>query len=781
VLKRLLAALAALVSAHPRRVALLVLIPSLLLGLDALRHPVDLAFTGIVPRDHVLMQRYETLAQEVNFGGRMPILLEGPEEALDAAVAAVVPALDALDAVDGVTGELPVDWLTDQAPYLVERELFDAWLGFATDPSNPDNAQVLADGLQALQAEVADRTTAQSGTRLLMVQMAQDPMAIDLGDPAYFDVETALGAALEGTPVSGTAAGISAIAAQDQVRTLGRISWLTPFSLLFVIALLTRVERRPVWLATLALPMVLSLAVTLGLVGELLGLITIMESFFGIMVFGLGVDFGLHLMVRLREERAAGRSFDDALRVTWEGTGRGVVAGGITTAGAFTIMSLAPDPGMRHLGASGALGLLSCLVLMLTLLPAAWAWLDAREGAPPPVKPFVVPGLQAFASHAARHPWLHLGVAAAVVVVALAGTPRLSFETDLARIFNREVPALDALYRIQDLYGINTSPWISVVDSVDEAREFADGYEADPLFETVVSVASVLQPDAAERHAALQAAAEDIRVRRATLSALVPIAFVRRAELMGAVGLLDALEQARGQGAPGLQDLPPALQDLFVTDAGRLLVYAYPAQASLDGMVARTERLAAEQVDPEAAGFGALLELMTAIDQPWVVPVLLGVVGFVGVVLIVDLRRPRWILLAMTPVVVGTVVTFGTLCWLGDPFNTLTITVVPLIIGLGVDDGIHVVHRMLEDPTASPDLAAASVGQAITMTTLTTCASFSVLMFADHAGMEGMAKVMLIGLPVCLLASVSLVPALAVLTAQAGSTSRASATAGHPQ
>ena len=130
-LERLLSSLAVVVTTWPRRVALLALIPALLLGLDALRHPVDLAFTGIVPRDHALMQRYEALAAEVNFGGRMPVLLRGPEDALDEAVETVVPVLEALDAVDGVTGELPVEWLTDHAPYLVDRALFDAWLGLA--------------------------------------------------------------------------------------------------------------------------------------------------------------------------------------------------------------------------------------------------------------------------------------------------------------------------------------------------------------------------------------------------------------------------------------------------------------------------------------------------------------------------------------------------------------------------------------------------------------------------------------------------------------------------
>ncbi len=764
-LKRLLEALAGLVVAHPRRVALLVLVPTILMGLNALNHPVDLAFTGIVPRDHPLMARYEGLAEQVNFGGRSPVLLEGPEEALDDAVARVAPALEALDAIDGVTDQLPTAWLEARAPYLVDRALFDAWLGFATDPSDRDNAKVLAEGLQALQAEVTDRATMQEGTRVLMVQMAEDPMAIDLGDPAYFDTEAALDAALEGTGVTGTIAGISAIAAQDQVRTLGRIQWLTPFSLLFVLLLLTRVERRPGWLLSLALPMMLSLGFTLGLVGELLGLITIMESFFGIMVFGLGVDFGLHLMVRLREERAAGAPFEEALRVTWKGTGRGVVAGGVTTGGAFAICALAPDPGMRHLGASGAIGLLSCLVLMLTLLPAVWAFLDRREsGAPPPARPLRVPGLHALAAHAVRQPLLHVGLALLCVGAALAGAPRMAFETDLAKIFNRQVPALDAMYRLQDLYGINTSPWISVTDDLATARELTAGYEAEPAFDTVISAGSVLLADRAERHAALEAAAEDLRVRRASLSALVPIAFVRRTELLGAIGLLDALEQARTDGPPELDDLPAALADLFVTDVGRLLVYAYPVEASLDGLVARAERGAAERIDPEAAGFGALLEIMTAIDHPWVVPTLVGVVAFVAFVLIVDLRRPRWIVLAMIPALAGTAVTFGVLCWLGDPFNALTITVVPLIVGLGVDDGIHVVHRILEDASASAAAAAASVGQAITMTTLTTCASFSVLLFADHPGMEGMAKVMLIGLPTCLLASVSLVPALYTLT-----------------
>ena len=107
--------------------------------------------------------------------------------------------------------------------------------------------------------------------------------------------------------------------------------------------------------------------------------------------------------------------------------------------------------------------------------------------------------------------------------------------------------------------------------------------------------------------------------------------------------------------------------------------------------------------------------------------------------------------------------TIGTLCWMGISFNVMVILVLPLLLGLGVDDGLHVVHRMMEDEELPADKATSSVVRAITMTTLTTCTSFGVLLMTNHAGMELMAQTMLIGLPFCLFASLTLVPALSVV------------------
>ena len=60
-------------------------------------------------------------------------------------------------------------------------------------------------------------------------------------------------------------------------------------------------------------------------------------------------------------------------------TGPGVIAGGMTTIGSFFIISLAPNPNALHLGLSGFIGLLLCLIMMLTAMPALWVIFNRRK------------------------------------------------------------------------------------------------------------------------------------------------------------------------------------------------------------------------------------------------------------------------------------------------------------------------------------------------------------------------------------------------------------------
>ena len=205
------------------------------------------------------------------------------------------------------------------------------------------------------------------------------------------------------------------------------------------------------------------------------------------------------------------------------------------------------------------------------------------------------------------------------------------------------------------------------------------------------------------------------------------------------------------------------IQKQFLSRSKYLVTYAYGFGSDLDSAKFREERLVAESIHPTAAGVGNFIELAMDVNRPWMIPVMLGVIGFVLLVLAVDLRRLKWMLLALIPVSFSTVITFGMMCWIGVGFSIMIITVMPLLLGLGVDDGLHVVHRMREDLSEHPAKATISVSRAIVMTTLTTCVSFGVLLFSNHPGMEAMAIALLFGLPLCLLSSAILIPAVAVL------------------
>lgn len=741
----------------PRSAIACAVVPALALAALLPATTVDLTFTGVMNRGNEHVGRYFEMSEQYELGGLLLVLLEGEEERLDQAVDRTIEAASALPSVAAARRPLPLEWLAEQAPWLVERPLFDRWLGLVERPDDVANLAEFAASAVALRGAVASVP----GARLVEIKMARDPLAEEVGESPFFEIEAAIESALAGSGVTAGFSGLPALSAGDQEQTLGAIKRLTPISLVLVLLLFRIVEKRPGGMLSVAAVLILAIGAALGAVGVLTGKLTVMETFFGVTVFGLGIDFAVHLFVRQREELARGRSFEQALRRTLSGAGRGVVAGGITTAGAFLIAATAPDPVALHLGLSGGLGLLFCLPLTLLVLPSVWVLRQRRhrrrvetatEAPAGRATPVRVPGLPSVVRWATERPVRCLLVSAGLLVVALAGLPRLQVETRLERIMNRGVPAIAMVDRIQEVLGTNGAPWILAADSLDQAREFAGRLDGHPLFSETISLGTILPADLPERASALHR----VFGSEGRSAAAAPMGDPRAL----AVG---ALRRAAAVGPPDIDSLPPGLREKFIAPTGEFLVYAYAADSKADGALARRQREVVQAIDPAASGLLAVVEGMMIGDRPWIPWIALSILGFVLLVLCVDFRRPASVLLAVLPVLAAVPFTLGVLCWVGIPFNVMTWLVLPLIFGLGIDDGIHVVHRILDDPAQPIRGAALSVGRAIAMTTLTTTASFSILLFTDHPGLETMAAVMLIGLPACLLASVTVLPAAGVL------------------
>ena len=529
-------------------------------SLQALRVPVDLSFAGVMDRSNPEVARYFVASERFGLGGIVPVLLEGPEDRLDDAMLDLQLALDGLDAVREVLLPPPRDWLMTHSPYLVDRAVFDDWIALAEGPPDADASRAMVATLETLADRRAPR--APPGERLITIVMSRDTFELALDADFFPSIRRVVQETVEPLGVTPRFSGMPAIVTQEREATLERLRWLGPASLVLVLAILLFVERRILMLASITWPMLLSVGCTLALVGAVTGRLTLMESVFGVLVFGLGIDIAIHLLMRMREERAADQGFETSLHRAMIGTGRGVVAGAATTAGAFFILVLSPDPVFRRLGFAGGVGLMLCLIFLMTALPPQWRAIERRKASPKRK-----PGLPAtawlrhVASLCRRAPVATLAVFAAIVALSGWALRDVHYETNLERVFSRDIDAVDTAQRIHALFDIDPSPWLVTADDLDQARSLTAAFEADPTFDRVESLSALLLPDADERRATLARIAPELtrRVRERELAAMElegPAATAAR----DAIAPLTLLLVADTLGPPELVGLPDTLR-----------------------------------------------------------------------------------------------------------------------------------------------------------------------------------------------------------------------------
>ena len=124
------------------------------------------------------------------------------------------------------------------------------------------------------------------------------------------------------------------------------------------------------------------------------------------------------------------------------------------------------------------------------------------------------------------------------------------------------------------------------------------------------------------------------------------------------------------------------------------------------------------------------------------------------------LRNFKTTVLVLLPTLAGAVLTLGLMRWTGIQFNLANLVILPLILGIGVVDGVHILHRNRENPEAGRNVISKSTGQAVVLTSLTTMIGFGSLMVADHQGVYSIGLVLTLGVGSCMIMSVTLLPAL---------------------
>ncbi len=205
-------------------------------------------------------------------------------------------------------------------------------------------------------------------------------------------------------------------------------------------------------------------------------------------------------------------------------------------------------------------------------------------------------------------------------------------------------------------------------------------------------------------------------------------------------------------------DLPPGLSDQFIGRTGKFLLQVYPKSDVWQRF--NQERFVGElrTIDPDATGEPVqLYEYESLLKNSYTTAAWYSLIA-IALMVFIHFRSFVAVILALLPVAIGTIWLIGWMGLFGIEFNLANIMILPLVIGIGVTNGIQILNRYVEERT--PGILSRSTGKAVLVSGLTAIAGFGSLLLAKHRGIHSLGQVMAMGIALCMIAALTFLPAL---------------------
>jgi len=560
--------------------------------------------------------------------------------------------------------------------------------------------------------------------------------------------------------------------------------------------------------AFVMITLVVGLAYTAAFAGLAVGHLNLISVAFGVLFIGLSVDFGIHLLLRHRELTDQGRPYAEALAETARSVGGSLVVCAVSTAIAFFAFVPSAFLGVAELGLIAGFGMFISLFANLTLLPA----LLMLGADPVPRRATRNLSPRRSASFGERRAGLVVALAALAGAAGCVVFPRIRFDLNPLRVRD---PNAESVQAFDDLLATGHAfPWnLNVLaPSPAAARALAARLEALPTVASTLTLEDLIPSSQPEKLAFLQDAAFVLApalapaVREpppsdgealAALEALRARAIASRSKPAGklARALSQFHERAVREPASALRDLravlvAPLVEELArlravltggaisrdtlpesvvaqrVARDGRLRIEVFPAEDLNDN--AALERFVADvrSVDANAFGEGVVIYESGQIVVAAFRQALAAAAIAIALLLVLMWHSALDLAVVAVPIGLAALLTGAATVVFGVPLNFANIIVIPLLLGMGVDTGIHLVHRYRYDD-GDTDLLNTSTARAAMFSALTTLASFGTLAFAAHRGMASLGQLLAIGLGLIVACNLLVLPSLAQLMGRA--------------
>ncbi|TDI87537.1 MAG: hypothetical protein E2O78_00990 [Caldithrix sp.] len=504
-----------------------------------------------------------------------------------------------------------------------------------------------------------------------------------------------------------------------------------------------------------------SLAWTFGLTYLVVGNLNTITGFLFVILFGLGIDYGIHAFARYSECRRSGMSFERSIHNMVTQTGRALATTAVTTSAAFFSLTLMDFKGFSDLGFISGVGILFALVAMVVVLPAFITLFEKRNL----LKIKQVDGkTQHYEKRKFRYamPVVFLGLGLTLYSVYGAGQVQFEYDFTNLRAITKERKTVSQ--KTRGVFKLSESPAVVLADSKDEINEIVERIKEimvsdtlTPTIRTVRSIYSLVPDDQPEK--------------------LVKIKEIREFIADEADGVLKGEDKERLDEFKRYlevdkpftwEEFPEKDKRQFINKKGDIgnFVFIYPSVALKNGRNAINFRddvgkitTASGKVYHASSSNIILADMLTIMisEGKWAVILTFFVVFLI---VLLDFRDLKATLLVLSPLLLGVLWMIGTMYLMGTKWNLFNIVVIPSVIGIGVDNGVHIYHRYKEEGPGSLIHVVKNTGLAISMTTLTTIVGYSGLIVAHHPGLNSIGKLALIGIGLTYLTAILILPAI---------------------
>jgi hopanoid biosynthesis associated RND transporter like protein HpnN len=596
-------------------------------------------------------------------------------------------------------------------------------------------------------------------------------------------------------------------------------SWLALIGVAVLYLVVYRSWRYPLFtVATL----LVGTAWSMGWLTLTVGHLNILSASFAVMLIGMG-DYGVLWVTRYGQERTAGADLVTAMRITASSVGPGILTAGMTTALAFFATMLADFKAVVELGWIAGCGVLLCALACFIVLPALLTLWDGRVRKKAVADARVISLEQVKSDRRewlprllGRPGWV-IGVCCTLALALAYYATSARYDHNLLHMQARGLDSVKWEETLIDRTAGASWHALSYTTTPEEALALKARFEQLPDVSRVVEAASLVPRD--QEHKLQQLKDIQFRLRRlpkrgvpiphavpstenlkrmttrlyeglarfetgagvsypvikelqrhlkslqAKLSACPPANAGQRLkqfeEAMTA-DLVEDLHRLSDVSTPAritVADLPAAFRERYISKTGKWLVCVFAKNSLWEFDALKHFINQVQTVDPEATGKPfTTLEGLRAMKNGFLMAALYASIAMI-LVLLVDFRSLKYTLLALAPLVMGIVATLGLMTMFGISFNPANMIAVPLILGVGADNGVHVLHDYRSRRRGIYNLSRAT-GQGIMVAALTTILGFGTLMISNHRGIKSLGLALSLGVTCCMLTALVFLPAL---------------------